>query len=86
MAARRTVQTHTPRGLDALPIHLTLQNHPSVPSFPWGFGTLASSRPQVTPGQSVATALGSQRWGWFESEIGLNLQQSAPCIGTPNSC
>lgn len=82
-AQRGTSSIHTPRGLDALPIHLTRQNRLSVPSFPWGFGTLASSRSQVILGQSVAAATGSQGWGWSESEIGLNLQQSVPCAGPP---
>ena len=52
------MHTH-PWGLEALPVHVTLQKHLSAPSSPWDFGTSASSRPQVTLGQNAATAEGS---------------------------
>ena len=51
------MHTH-PWGLEALPVHVTLQKHLSAPSSPWDFGTSASSRPQVTLGQNAATAEG----------------------------
>lgn len=75
------MHTH-PWGLEALPVHVTLQKRLSAPSSPWGFGTSASSRPQVTLGQSAATAEGLQGWHWSELTWGFGRERS----DSPTAC